>query len=637
MTHIFLYEWRKVWRRRKLIIIIAVMALLSAVTSYMTEHAAKPENYQEQHDKTVDNIIYESKINLRYIDDKESTEALYQTEVGEHYDALYGRDVTGEVRGFDTVLETSLPYMASLAVMILVSFFSASADIDDDGDLVMRTFVNKRSIIAGVKLCVLAFSSVMVTVILTASSLLGASLRNGIDRITEPVGAIPNYIRCPYDITVAEAILIRVAVSILVCIEAAVIIATATVLLRRIVSVAVFAITLIAADLMVTQFSGIVTSFFYNSNLTGSLSDAWLTRYSGVRIGGGIVPRPIFAVCVFVIVTAVASALFVMAMTRFRTAREHGARRKMQKTTLSDTHGLWFYEIKKALTVRSICVTVFMLALSCVIVILQNVPPTGAYNRVYNNFLTEMEPMTYEEQTEYVVAKSAEAYEIITEASTARDRLNAGEIEHDEYMKIRQRADATDLTLAVLDDIMDQLTAIKSADVGGNAALVYATGWRSWASNTSKGANYLLAIAVILLLAPYAAREVDSGYGRIIYASMSAKSRNRFELRKLAVMVICGTVIAMIFVAAELLIVHIRIGLPSWDRYAVGAGVTTHFASVRLWMMAVAHLAFTVTGVAIESIVLALLSRTKMRLAPMLLAAVVICAVCNLPALFGAV
>ncbi len=564
------YELKKITTRTA-VVILALLCAAGLLSGIYAERGEKPEDYAETYVRTLDDIVYTAKVNYRRIADKKSAPARFQEEVIRRYGALAENDVSGEVRGWDALLSLTIPFAAAMAATAAAALTISAAEVR--GDLLILSFHERRSSAALSKLAVIAASAVVFNVLAAASAALGVSFSGGFAGGGLPIASIPAYMRCPYDITAAGGLFLRLAVSTLSSLAVGVLLMLAVFVLRRAVYVALAAVAVTAVDVTLYAASRDVMSFFYNFTFSGSVSDGFLTRFAGVGIGGGIfLSRAAVLTVVPLILSAVLSAFFIAAVVSYSGVRAAGKKR----VRLSDGrgrgcgHGIVYYELRRVLSVRAVIAFAVLFALDAALLSYGTEGRGSAWERAYKQTVCGMEGMGYEEQVTVTEKEIFSARADAAKFDGARELFEAGEITGEDYSEITKAASSAEFRLTVYESISEKLDFIGRYRPDVDSVLIYDLGWRAL---FSRGVDPIPALAALFVSVPYIFSELLTGYESILTASLTKREKKKFARRKLAVSTAVSAAVLLPFFAAELCFIAKRFGFASWTKPAVGAGL----------------------------------------------------------------
>ncbi len=563
------YELKKITARTA-VVILSLLCAVGLLSGIYAERGEKPEDYAEGYARTLDDIVYNAGVNYRRIADKKSAPARFQEEVIRRYGALAENDVSGEVRGWDALLSLTIPFAAAMAATAAAALTISAAEVR--GDFLILSFHERRSSAALSKLAVIAASAVVFNVLAAASAALGISFSDGFAGGGLPIASIQAYMRCPYDITAAGGLFLRLAVSTLSSLAVGVLMMLAVFVLRRAVYVALAAVAVTAVDVTLYAASNDVLSFFYNFTFSGSVSDGFLTRFAGIGGGGIFLSRAAVLTVVPLILSAVLSACFIAAVVSYSGVRAAGKKR----VRLSDGrgcgrgHGIVYYELRRVFSVRAAIAFAVLFALDAALLSYGTEGRGSAWERAYRQTVCGMEGMEYEEQAAVTEKEISSARADAAKLDGARELFEAGEISGEEYSEITKAASSAEFRLTVYESISEKLDFIGRYRPDVDGVLVYDLGWRAL---FSRGVDPTPALAALFVSVPYIFSEMTTGYERILTASLTRRERKKFARRKLAVSTAVSAAVLLPFFAAELCFIAKRFGFASWTKPAVGAGL----------------------------------------------------------------
>lgn len=560
------FELKKATARSLALISILLFAV-SILSGLLACHEEKPDGYGEIYASVLDDIIYDAKLNYRRIADKGSAPARFQENVIGLYGALTDNDVSAEVRGWGELLSMSAPFVSATAATAAVAFILASAEVR--GDLLILSLKERRRGIACSKLLLVGAAAVGFNLLAAVSAAAGVYISVGFDGGGAPIASVEAYMRCPYDITAAGGVALRLLISISASLALGVMSMTAVIFLKRAVYAALAAIVAVSVDVTICSNNTDVLSLLYNFTFTGALSDSFLKRYSGIGFGGGVfLSRAVLTVTLLLTLTAVFSACFLFGVMSYSNVRASGKKRGRAESGRG--HKLVYYEFRRACGARAVIPVAVLTALSVTLLVTGNRSRTSSWEAAYRQTVDDMAEMTFEGQSAYIEMKIADAREALAARESARDKHAAGEISGEEYSKLVKRASSAEFMLTVYESIEEKLRFIGEYRPDIDGALVYDFGWRAL---FARGVDFIPALAVLTVVLQYVFSERTTGYDRILSAALFKDERVKFFRRKLAVSLAVSSVVLILFFASELFFISWRYGFSSWTKPAVGIGM----------------------------------------------------------------
>ncbi len=586
MGELFGWEIRKLWKARHLIVLLIVMTIccfmVGVVCAGQPEQATDPATYEEK----MESLAYQAQINYRMIRDKNSKEALYQSAVYARYTALSKTDVSGEVRGFETVLSAFLPYTLAFAFGVWTAILMALEE--QQGTLILQSFQKRRYAVGICKIEVLGAVSVLATVWLTGCFSLGVWCKTGFAGITNPVQTIARYARCPYALSVGGALCLRVLSVICATLCFGFLAYLLTWLMRKIVLSLLCNLLVLATQVLAFRFSTDIYSFFYAVNLPVILTGTWLNRLCGGKYFV-FVPQLALFFATFGIGTVLFAVGGILCYRFLKTVHTVKNRRKGKAHERHHGHSLRFYEYRKLLPKRVFCMVAILLAAQIVGLALAHPKTSDVFQKVYRNYVTQIQELPFAEQCEFAEAEKARANAILQRVEECRVLYRAGEIEQEEYLDAISRKGAADMILSVMTKIDEQLEMIGTYRAQGvDANLVYATGWQAMCAGE---ADYFCFFAVLFCLASYAVMDKETQFAPIANSCfVRAPKEKRARLWKRCwYMATVAMGIVTLFLLTKTVFFAVREGLPAWDHAAVGAGLTLRFPKIKLWQVVGMH------------------------------------------------
>lgn len=597
MKNIVLYEAKKLLKAKSAVILCILLAVFNIVISFFCVPSDNVST-QEKYDKVAANVIYTAKVNLSQIVDKESESALYQKDIIARFEKLQGSVKVAPVKGYDSLLMSPYPYLSALVFCVWVSLHSALSEYS--ANLTLLSCKKKRGAIALAKLLMLCACALGSVLIFSVCYSLGTLFAVGFAGALAPAQSIAAYIRCPYEINVLTAVVLRVFFAFAAVLLAAVAVHLAALAVKKIIPALVCIIALIGADYILADAAGKdIFSLFYNYNFRVLIGGEYLARYSGMKIGT-FVTQPFIMLAVLVLGVAVLGALSMLVFRKAGSIKSVGAKRTRGKRGESHGKSLGFYEFKKLFRGKTVIVVLILVLFKLFTLHMQVEEPDSDYENVYKYYLAEMEDMGYTTQGAYVARETNRCLKAIAEAEEYMNAyIDNKEDDHDKFLEYAASVGAYELKYEVLKDIKSQLDDVNTVrEKGLDAKLIYATGWNALFSLSP---DYICTVLLAFVLIPYALLDKESKFDSIMRASAIGKKRGarRLLARKMLLMLGFATLASVLFFTLDLWLVHSRIGLASLGEYAVGTVLPKLLWGLRLWQVLILRVFMALFGAAL--------------------------------------
>ena len=586
------FEFKKIVKSRSVVILFAILVVANVILGAITKTESKPDNYQQVFQDYVEDLSYSAKVNYLLIDDKNSEEAKYQAAIINRYQDFSDTDVSGAVNGYSTALISSTPYLSVLIFCIYLSLLLAYEE--HSSNLILLSYKSTRTKICIVKIVLTGLITICAAVVFVLSCLIVGMLSQGCSGAMLPLQSIPEYIGSPYHINVINALLARCLVTIIVSFIvglATFIIAT---LFKRIINALIMCLMILGADYILTLVSNDLFDFYNLINLSEFLTDTWLRQYSGKSV---LVYMS--QIEIFIIVSVIALCiLFGVSLISFRyisTVRNIKSRKHNWERE-EHTKSFVFFEIKKLLPGKTIVLVGVLLVAHILFTHYSIYEEYKDWENVYRYNLYQMQDLSYEDQLAYSQQAKNKAYEAVINAQDIREQYFSGDATYDNYILAQQEAGAAEMQLSVFETIDEQLSTIETLREDGlDAKLVYSTGWKKLFNGNS---DFVLFVALLFLLIPYFTIEDETNYSKMIISSMACDrpALNKFRRRKFIVSLIAAILIVVAFNAAQIVVIGIEYGLPSWWTYAAGAGISFNIVQLRLVDAVIMKMILSVIG-----------------------------------------
>ncbi len=594
MKNIVLYEAKKLMKAKSSVILCVLLAVFNIVISFFGVPADNVTT-QEKYDKVAANVIYTAKVNLSQILDKESESALYQKDIIARFENLQESVKVAPVKGYDSLLMSPYPYLCALIFSAWGSIYLALSEYS--ANLTLLSCKKKRGEVALAKLFVICACALGSILIFSVCYALGTLFAVGFGGALAPVQSIAAYIRCPYEINVLTAVVLRVLFAFAAALLAAVAVHLAALAVKKIIPALVCVIALIGADYILADAAGKdIFSLSYNFNFRVLTEGTFLSRYSGMKIGA-FVTQPFIMLAVILLGIAFLGALSVLVFRKAGSIKSVGAKRMRGKRGEAHGKSLGFYEFKKLFRGKTVIVVLILVLFKLFTLNMQVEEPNSDYENVYKYYLAEMEDMGYNTQGAYVIRETNRCLKAIAEAEEYMNAyMDNKEDNHDKFLEYAASVGAYELKYEVLKDIKSQLDDVNTVrEKGLDAKLIYATGWNSL---FSLAPDYICVVLLAFVLIPYVMLDKESKFEPIIRASVIGKKRGarRLLARKTLLMLGFATLASISFFALDLWLVHSRIGLASLGEYAVGTVLPELMWSLRLWQVLLLRVAMALIG-----------------------------------------
>ena len=618
MKNIILYEAKKLIKAKSVVILCALLAVFNIVISFF---GVPSENVttQEKYDKVAESVIYTAKVNLSQIVDKESESALYQKDIIARFEKLRGNVKVTPVKGYDSLLMSPYPYLSALVFCVWAALHLAFAEYS--ANLTLLSSKEKRGKIAVAKLAALAACALGSVLIFSACYSLGTLFAAGFGGALAPVQSIAAYIRCPYEINVLTAMVMRVLFAFAAALLAAVAVFCVSLAVKKIIPALVCIIAFVGLDYVATDAAKTdIFALFYNFNFRVLTEGTFLARYSGIKLGV-FVTQPFIMLAVLVLGVAAFALLSLLIFRKMRSIKGVYSPKIGGRNGAASGKNLAFYELKKLFRGKTV-ILVFVLVIFKIFTLNAQVKePNSDYENVYKYYLSEMEDMSYPTQGAYVTREIERSAKAIEEAEAYMNAYIDGEEEdHDKFLEYASELGAEELKHDVLVDINAQLAKVSvMRDKGVDAKLIYATGWDAL---FSLSADYICVILLAFVLVPYTMLDKESKFAPIMRASVLGRQKEgkRLRARKMLLMFAFAALVSLAFFALDLWLVNERIGLNSFGEYAVGTVLPEPLWGLRIWQVLLIRVAMAFAGI------LAIIAVTRLveKFAPNTMAALLI-------------
>ena len=594
MKDIFTYELKKISRNRATIILcilLIVFNVLMGCFSSQTELIT-----QERFDKAIDNIIYSADVNLSFILDKSSQNALYQQSLIDKYSNIQDVTISSDVRGFGEVISSPYPYISALVFCIWLSLQLALAEYSSN--IILLTYKESRRKIGFAKLLILLTFSFVSVGLFVISFCVPLIFRGGFAGALSSIQSAEIYMVCPYKINMITGLLLHIFMTSCILLLGALIIYISALVIKKFIASLIAVVAFVGLDFLITHKNSDIFNVFYNFNFKAFFTDLWLKRYSGLKFGV-FFSQPVLAItlcAIFIIITALISLVIFEKISYIASVKNS---KKLMSNKTQKSHGIIFYELKKMFRGKTVISVAILIVFKMIFLNIQVDAPNGAFDTVYKNYLAKMGEMSYGAQVSFAAVERTAAESTVAKAEELAAAFAKDECTHEEYVDAMQKMGAAELRLSVLDKIDSQLADIGFLrDKGLDARLIYTSGWNELFSLYS---DFFCVLAIAFVLIPYISIDDESGFAPIINGFFLGreKEKKRAAARKRLVMLAVSFAITLAFAATDILFVHLKIGLPSWNEYAVGTVLDTNVQTLFLWQIVVLRIAASLFGSAL--------------------------------------
>lgn len=574
------YEAKKLLGNKICVIMLALLIALNFVFGLTAHRDTRDDNYSDHYAAEIDNIIYNAKMNYISIEDKDSEVAQYQLEIIKHYSELRTLDVSREVRGFDTLLPSPIPYVSVLLMGIIVAVMLVYRE--HSATLILSSFKHGRIKICISKLVLLFVTLLSGLLVFLVSQGLGVAIGSGFSGLSAPIQSIPAYIHCPYLFTVGEAALLRFLLALLIAIVVSLSVMLFGIVSRKSIWQLLFCVLLLAGDWLLSRvYSEDIFSIFYQLGIQNFITDKWLVRYSGKKVGGFFSQLELFAVFAFLVI-ALLTIISVWCFRRIKTIKTVKGGIGSNMGAKTNGKSLLRYEVKKIWSPKLVVAIILLFAASLAVLNTTLQTEDSDLEKIYRYYIEQMSELSYEEQVLFSGRTKTELSHTISEASKIREKFINGEETQENYVKAEQRAGAAELELDVLRVIDRQLTSIGELNEQGiQARLIYSSGWKKLMQNEDQA---FLLFAVILLVFPYIAFEKESGLAALLPGVFHGdrKAYRKFRATKRLLAFAFSMMVVLLFYVGELLSVHLKYRLSDLTAHAAGADILFYAKELRI-------------------------------------------------------
>lgn len=592
MKDIFTYELKKILRNKATIILcilLIVFDILMGCFSSQTELIT-----QETFDKAIENIIYSADVNWSFISDKSSQNALYQKALIDKYSNIKDVTISSNVMGFAEVISSPYPYLSALVFCIWVALQLALAEYSSN--IIFLTYKESRVKIGLSKLLMLLIFSFASVCMFVISFCIPLIFKGGFMGALSPIQSAEIYMVCPYKINMITALLLHIFMTSCFLLLGVLMIYISALVIKKFIPSLIAVVAFVGLDFLITYKNNDIFNIFYNYNFKSFFTDLWLKRYSGLKFGM-FVSQPVLAITlclIFTIITALSSLAIFKKVSYVVSVKNS---KKLMRNKTQKSHGIIFYEVKKMFRGKTVIMVAILIVFKIIFLNTQVNVPNGTFDTVYKNYLVKMESMSYETQLSFVSDEKAEAKSTIQKADELSIAFKNDECTPEEFLEYQQKKGASEMKISVLDKIDSQLKDIRILrDKGLDARLIYTSGWNELFLLYS---DFFCVLAIILVLIPYISIDDESEFAPIINGFFLGrdKEKNKLNLRKNLIMFAISIIITFVFMSIDVLFIHLKIGLPSWNEYAVGTMIDTQIQTLFLWQIVVFRMIVSLCGI----------------------------------------
>ena len=596
--NLYRYELKKIFKNRLCIILFVSLMGMNCIFGMIPyENDAPDDRYSEHYIDEIDNIIYNAKMNYLSIENKKSENAQYQLEIITRYSALRSLNVEHEVRGFDAILSSTVPYISALfwgiivAVILIYQEYSAP--------LILSTFRHGRIKICVFKIIVLFMTLSAGSLVLLISQAIGVAIRSGISGMFSPIQSIPMYIHCPYRITVIQAVMLRFVIALFTVFIVALAVLLFGIIVRKAIWQLFLSALLLGVDYSLSNiYSDNIFSVFYQLNIQNFIAGNWLVRLSGKKLFCFFSQLELFGMVAF----GAIALLILFSVWRFRYCNTVQVSKGRSANTASkkmSVKSLFYYEIKKMWSIKTAVAIAILMITSLVVLNTTIKAEEHDLEKIYRYYIGQMSNLSYEDQIAFSFQTKLHLNQTVSEALNVREKFIKGEETRDKYVEAQQKAGVAELELDVLRVIDRQLSSIGELTKHGiRARLIYSFGWKKLVQGNN---NLFLLFSIILLIVPYITFEKESGFQAILPGILNRNrlAYRRFHFVKCLSLFIFSMIVVLLFNSSELLLIHIKYGLSDWTAYAAGAEIIFNNMQLTLVEALLLRWLFSALGVTI--------------------------------------
>lgn len=540
---------------------------------YMEDHREAMERIKTLADRRIADLGW-------YGLSSEDYEIRAQQTVGQRYESLAQVvDCSGKYAyGYDAYLDSVWVIFFCLLFTTVVGVYVFRQEKAEGSALILWTTEQGRLRTVLAKMAAAVSVSLGGAALLLGTTALAVGLTCGYSSPLQAVQALPTLSTVPYAWNMAEYLLIHGLMCLLACaIYCLLISAVASMRLSYIACFGVGVIFLgVQFILFLYPYEGTIPDMRY-LNLAAMLEgDAFLSFYRTIAVGSTPVSHLTVLMVVSLLLVALlavlTSVLFCHKITitlpikvkrtviRARKLREnkHISQRRYGKP-------LFFYELKKTRFGMSLLLIVLLLAAKCVYVGHTAGDMVRYEEAQYRYYITHIQDMKPAERVAYMTAERERLDKITTAYGANKEAFELGRMDSESYfayMDIYYRAVAEDSVFQLVENYVSYID-YKNQETGLDGDILYTRGYEVFFGYET---DWFLFAALLILCGNVFAVEYQTTCSRgdsVSIIRTTAGGRRRTVLTKLVSFSVIGTILAVLFRLAGLIVVATRYDLPN--------------------------------------------------------------------------
>ena len=518
---------------------------------YCIKKAKEICEYSADYNDAINLILFRASV---YYEEtpEDSFDHRYQSQVVSKYARFADKTIPAEYAPGPSAflnLKTTAPII--LALIVLISSYAAVNETENGMTPIIRITSRGTRDVRIRKMIVVALFGIAVSVVFCVGTYLTAILKSGSSGAFLPIQTIPRFIYCPYDISIAEAVVIYTALSALGAVLAGFLTFTIACAAKN-YAVPIFA-SIVTAGIGYYALSSVPSfhnKFFELFNGFILLDNTKLfERYASINLFGLSFPFiPLFiAVSLFAVALFFLISVFIIPANG--TKKKRISRRLIPYTSKRRVSlSISGFELKKSVGGAACILILITIAIKIITVFLPQEESAG--EPIYRGYLVVLRGEYTDEKSVIISGMREENDMILAQKEDMAERFSTGEINDEEYRKYMD-----DYWLAYIAD--DELTRIENyrdqISDRENASFVYDTGWNRLFSFDN---DYMLPIVCFLLSSAIFYKDKRHNADDILRAS--ARGRKYLYVKRLVTAAICGGGAAILFTIIEAVSVLVK-------------------------------------------------------------------------------
>lgn len=530
---LFCFEGKKLFRSVGFKYLFAALLILNFLFCLLGE-LYSPEN-DEYITGYEDNISYVVRVAERNLLEYEATTEgehymlRYQRDVIEHYTNLLEDGVRPvKVQGWNEFFDNKADDLLSLLAAILAGVLLSMVEFDNGTDKVLyMTSRGRRSIAA--KIAVLAICSLIFSVSMLLSSIVGIALRFGLSSPLVPLCSVEAFAYCPYGITVIEYLMCSFLIKTLNLFCLALFAALIAVFARSYLAAIALSLGAVGAGYLISASTSANAGYLFNFYIF-ALTDPLFERYRSLNIFEGSIPLIAVSAVILVGICAIAAITLHLCFLRSFSCSHLAGAEKMLLAFVGRIlsclprvkprrRSLLFSEAKKSFIKSHLLIVCAVMICIKIAFCSANEVKSDPAEIFYRDRCHELCGELTDSKRELISAKLSECSEVVSKYESKRQAVMSGFITNEEYQAYLDEYSRASVGQFAYMKLSLQCARIDiAADRGLKAQIIYDTGWITFFKG---GFDIVFYLFLLLFFCGIYENEYKTGFFRIARTTAS--------------------------------------------------------------------------------------------------------------------